>query len=267
MQGENTLQRLCSRSLARLKHGAPTILTVVAAVGVVATAVAAAQATPKALKLLDKAKKEKGEELTALEIVKTAGPVYIPSVAIGASTITCIFGANVLNKRNQATLVSAYALVENGYKEYRNKLKELYGEDVDQQIRDAIAKDKCNYEGCYAPGCRELPNVGGDTVLFYEPNRNTYFESTIEAVRSAEYHFNRNLQMRSFAPLNEFYEFLGLEPTEEGEALGWDTCRMVEEYDTPWLDFDHRCISVTDDGLECYVIDTSIPPCLYQEDY
>lgn len=267
MQGENVLQGLCSRSLARLKHGAPTILTVVGAIGVVATAVTAVRATPKALKLLEKAKEEKGEELNAMEVVKTAAPAYIPSVAIGASTIACMFGANVLNKRHQAALVSAYALVENGYKEYRDKLKELFGEEADIQIRDAIAKDKCNYEGCYAPGVRDLPELGGDTVLFYEENRGKYFESTIEAVKNAEYHFNRNLQMRGFANLNEFYELLGLEPTKEGEVLGWSVWQMTEGYDTPWLDFDHRLLPVTDDGLECYVISTVIPPSAEYEEY
>lgn len=267
MKGSKSLQKLCTKSLLRLKHGAPTILTVIGAVGVVATVVTAVRATPKALKLLDEAKEEKGEELTKLEVVKVAGPAYIPSVAIGASTIACMFGANVLNKRQQAAVTSVYVLADTTYKEYRGKLKELFGEEADTQIRDAIAKDKCDYQGVYAPGCRELPDSGGDTFLFYEEYRGTYFESTVEAVQNAEYHFNRNLTMRGYATLNEFYEFLGLEKTEEGETLGWSTFQMADNYDSSWLDFDHRLTTVSDDGLECYVISMVIPPCIDYEDY
>ena len=64
--------------------------------------------------LLDSTK-EKQEELTKIEKVKIAGPVYIPSILIGAGTVACIFGANVLNKRHQAALVSAYTLAESSF--------------------------------------------------------------------------------------------------------------------------------------------------------
>lgn len=94
------------------------------------TALMATNAKPKATKLLDKAREEKGEELTTFEKIKTAGPVYIPTIITGAGTIACIFGANILNKRQQASLMSAYALVDNSFTEYKNKLKELYGEEA-----------------------------------------------------------------------------------------------------------------------------------------
>ena len=89
-----------------LTRNASTILTFIGAGGVIATSVIAVKATPGALKLLERAKEEKGEDLTTLEKVKVAGPAYIPAVVTGASTIACIFGANVLNKRNQASLMS-----------------------------------------------------------------------------------------------------------------------------------------------------------------
>lgn len=47
---------------------------------------------------------------------------YSPAVAIGASTIACIMGANALNRRQQVALTSAYALDQNSYKEYKDNM-------------------------------------------------------------------------------------------------------------------------------------------------
>lgn len=252
------LEKACHKSVMFIKRNSPTILTSIGAVGVVATAVIAVKATPKAIKLLEEATEEKGEELTKMEMVQVAAPVYIPSVVIGASTIACIFGANVLNKRHQASLASAYALIDSAYKDYRNKVKELYGDEMDRNIRASIAKDKCEELGAHAPGYASL-DISGERRLFYEEYRGKYFETTIENVQNAEYHLNRNFTMRGDTNLNEFYSFLGLETTKEGEILGWDITRMVEEYDAYWIDFDHETVKL-EGGLECCIIHFPFPP-------
>ena len=126
--------KLISKSQLFLKRNAPTILTCMGGVGVVATTVMAVKATPKALTLLEEAKEEKGEVLTELEVVKTIAPCYIPTILMGAATISCIFGANILNKRQQASLASAYALLSTSYKEYKDKVEEMMGEGANEQI-------------------------------------------------------------------------------------------------------------------------------------
>ena len=62
MKREQTLQKLCSNAGQYLRRNSSTILTVVGAIGVGATAVTAVKDTPKALRLLESAKEEKGEE-------------------------------------------------------------------------------------------------------------------------------------------------------------------------------------------------------------
>lgn len=151
-----------------------TILTIIGAIGVVGTAIIAAKAAPKALYLLEAAEEEKGEDLTVIEKVKVAGPTYIPSVVTGAATIACIFSANVLNTRNQAALTSAYALLDNSYKEYKRKASELYGEDADKQITEAMVKD--HYEEIED----DIPS--GDKLLFWDYTTCRYFEARIEDV-------------------------------------------------------------------------------------
>lgn len=259
-------QRLLHGTQLFLKKNSTTILTCIGVIGVVGTAVAAAKAAPKANKRIADATAEKGSELTKVETVLVAAPAYIPTVAIGLSTITCIFGANVLNKRQQASIASAYALVDRSFKEYRGKLKELYGEDTDVKIRQAIANDHRDEEvKAYAPGLN--PALGaGEKYLFYEEYRGRYFEATMNEVLNAEYHLNRNFAMRGCASLNEFYSFLGLDPMDFGDVLGWGCGRLVENYEMPWIDFNHRKTEL-DGGVECYLIEYNIEPEEGYEEY
>lgn len=260
------LQRLCCRSKSYLKKNSSIILTCVGAVGVIVTAITAVKATPKALKLLEEAKEEKGEELTKIEVVKVAGPTYIPSALFGISTIACIFGANVLNKKQQAAITSAYALADNAYKEYRNKVKELLGEETDDRIIDAIAMDKRKEDViAYTPGLGSL-DLTGEQCLFYDEYRGKYFEATMNEVINAEYHLNRNFSMRGCANLNEFYSFLGLEDEEFGDILGWNSWKLTEEYEASWIDFSHRKVEL-EDGMECFIIEFVFPPTADYEEF
>ena len=103
-----------------------TILTCLGGLGVVVTSAMAVKATPKALKKIETAEQEKGEELSKWEKVKAAS--YVPAIMIGAATVTCVIGANLLTSRRQENIASAYALVDESYKQYQNKVKEIYGD-------------------------------------------------------------------------------------------------------------------------------------------
>lgn len=239
------MNSLLSKSQTFLKRNSATILTCVGAAGVVATTVTAVKATPKALILLEKAKKEKGEDLTKLEAVKIAGPVYIPAAVLGVSTLACIFGANVLNQRTQASLISAYALANTGYKDYRKKVDELYGDEAGSQVRAEIAKDK--YED------QPIKAVEDGKRLYYDYYSSRYFEARPFDVQKAEYEVNRTLMMDDGVFLNEWYTLLGLERLDHGDNFGWNTCANMDAYWQTWIDFHHEKV-IMDDGLECIII-------------
>ena len=244
-------------SIIFLKKNTSTILTCAGGAGVLATSVMAVKATPKALSLLENAKEEKGEELTKTEKVKVAGPAYIPAVLIGVSTIACIFGANALNKRQQEALMSAYALLDNSYKNYKKKVKELYGEDADERIKKEIAKDK--YE--------ENPHPVEDGMqLFYDEFSQRYFNATTEQVLRAEHETNRMLSIDYGVYLNEFYELLGIDRVDYGDYLGWSAGEITESYGYCWIDFHHKKV-IMDDGLECTIISMDMEPIFNFEDY
>lgn len=244
------MNNLLRKSKVFLDRNAPTILTCLGGAGVVATTVMAVKATPKALELLEHAEEEKGEELTKLEVVKVAGPTYIPSILIGVTTIACIFSANMLNKRHQAAITSAYALLDNSYKQYKGKVKELYGEEADTRVREELAKDK--YEET------EIETEDGK-LLFYDQFSERYFNATMETVLNAEYEINKKITQYGGAYLNEFYEFLDIPPVEYGNTLGWSTGGLMYNSWASWLDFRHEKV-VMDDGLECYLIDFADEP-------
>ena len=243
------MNKLVNRSRTFLKRNGSTILTCVGGAGVIATTVLAVKATPKALALLEEAKEEKGDDLTALETVAVAGPVYIPAAITGVSTLACIFGANILNKRQQAGLMSAYALLDSSYKEYKNKVGELYGEEADLRVREEIAKDMYEEDTEFDDGLE----------LFFDNYSMRYFRTTAEKVQRAEYEINRTLNMRDWASLNEFYEFLGIPGVEGGEEVGWSIGGNLACYWQSWIDFDHDKVPM-EDGMECRIITMRVEP-------
>lgn len=238
-----------------MKRNAPTILTSIGGVGVISTAVMAAKATPKAMLILEEAEAEKGEKLTKLEKVKVAGPVYIPTALMGAATIACIFGANTLNKRNQAALTSAYAMVSNSYQEYKKKVNELYGEEGEVNVVRGIAKDK--YDG---------EKAEGETELFYDEFSGRFFHSTLETVQRAEYQINRDLVMQEWATVNDFYGYLNIPLIDGGYLIGWSTPMNEQSYWQTWVDFSHLKM-VDDDCLEYYILRMYQEPMIGFEDF
>ena len=259
MKGRKMLQTIANSSKLYLKHNSSTVLTIVGAIGVVITSVMTAKATVKAFELINEEECEKKRELTKKEAVITAAPSYFPAILIGASTIACILGANVLNKRQQAMLSSAYAFVNASFKEYKNKVKELYGEEAHGSIINAIAAEKAKGSHIAAvymgSECNFPIDDDSEPRLFYDEFSERYFEATIEQVLEAEYHLNRLYILRGYADLNEFYGFLGLEKTDYGDALGW---APLDE-SMFWIDFNHRKV-VMEDGLECYFLEMPFEP-------
>lgn len=67
---------------------------------------------------------------------------------IGAATVTCVIGANLVTSRKQANIAGAYALVNESYKQYQNKVREIYGEEAHQEIMELIAADLEWQEEC-----------------------------------------------------------------------------------------------------------------------
>ena len=245
------------KSKHRLYNASPTILSVMAGVGLVTTVVLAVKATPKALDQIqaDSRVNHDGDPYayTKVEAIQSAWKYYAPTAGTAIVTLTCIFGSNALNKKQQANLIAAYTFLDHSFRKYRHKVIELLGEDGEREIRQSIAKDE--YTDSIKPT--------NDELLFYDPISERYFSASMEAVKDAEYHFNRNFVLRGYASLNELYEFLGLDDTELGSLIGWSMGAGLEFYGYEWVDFDHYITSIYDGPngeLECYILHMPFEP-------
>jgi hypothetical protein len=253
-----------------IKRNSPLALSIIASAGVIATAIATAKATPKATELIKQDSREKHDgdpyASTKKEAFAASWKCYIPAAAFGASTVACIVIANALNKRQQAALVSAYALAQQSYSQYKGKIKELFGEEAHQAAMDAIRVEKSEEVNITSSTAWSNDSLSiydsneKETVrTFYLdspiPGQERYFEATLAQVIEAEYHLNRNFLLNGVVTFNDFYEFLGLEKTKEADNFGWSSV----DGDIYWIDFDHW-VSKLDDGMEVIHIEYVFEP-------
>lgn len=211
-----------------LKQNAPTILTFLGTVGVVGTAVAVAMETPKAEKDLEECK---DDDVLTKAIVITKD--YLPAIGIGAATITCIVSSNILNQKQQASIISAYMGVNEVFKQYRNQVKERYGDEVDEEMLNNCV----GYASYYHELHVEHPDV---MALWYEPYTKTYLRAYEREILHAEYHTNRNFMLGGYISVADWARMLGV-PEDKictyHEDEGWST---FDEY--YWFDVTHNYI-------------------------
>lgn len=253
--------------LERQSKNVSSILSIASSVGVIATSISAVYATPKAIRLIenDKNSKPDSDVYTKKDVIFSCWKCYVPSICLGTATIFCILGSNVLGKKEYAALMNSYILMSKSYDAYKNRVKEIAGDDVHENIMKDIVKENCSDVHIYVPDIMGVHSLDLDNDLdsenlytFYDRFSNRYFETTISRVLQAEYHLNRNFVLSGVMEVNRFYEFLGIETIEVGEQLGW--CINDEMY---WIDFDHTIANIEDgseDGAEVVIIDMIYDP-------
>lgn len=235
------------------KNG-PVILTVLGVAGVIGTMITTAKCTPKAMDILTDCKCEGAD---TKETIKRVAPAYLPAAGVAAGTILCICSANFINQKQQAALLASYAWLERNFKKYRKKAEELYNKGADSNIVSHMTEDTfMERVGDKEP--ERLP-ASNDKCLWYDEFSERYFESTPLEVTEAELHLNRNFVLREYCTVNEFYDFLGIDPVEHGDDCGWSMFAGCDKYGYSWIDFDHELVTL-DDGLECMVIRMPFEP-------
>ena len=207
------------------KH-APEILTGVGITGMITSTILAVKGTPKAITLLKKAEQEKGEELTPVEMIKTAWKCYIPSVSVATVSVFCLVGSSTISGKRNAALATAYTLVESSYKEYKDKVLDTVGEEKEKEIRDKVAEEKVRKN----PVSDEVVILtnNGDT-LCYDALSGRYFRSDTNSINKAINELNRRINLNFYVSLNDFYDEIGLEENDLGRALGWNSDKGLIE--------------------------------------
>ena len=257
MNIKNNISKTFNKAVFLTKKHSPEILMITGVVGIITSGVMACKATLKVNDILEEAKsdiekvhtvlndesvtEEKYSEMdskkdlaaiyvqTGLKLAK----VYGPSLIIGTLSITSMFASNnILRKRNVA-LAAAYAVVDKSFKEYRGRVIDRFGEEVDRQIKynlktmkvDEVITDENGKE----KKVKKKIEVGGPdmyspyAIIFDETN--PYWEKDAELnkffLQSRQAQANDKLRANGYLFLNDVYEMLGHEKTKAGQVVGW----------------------------------------------
>ena len=237
------LMRVAKTSIT--KHS-PEILTGIGIAGMITTTVLAVKATPKAIRLIEEAKEEKGEDLTKTETVKTCWKAYIPAAATCVASTACLIGASSVSIRRNAMLATAYKLSETAFSEYKEKVVETIGDEKEKIVREKVSEERIKKN----PISRNeiIMTDYGDTQ-FYETLSGRYFKSDIEEIKKVVNILNKAMlsDMFGYCSLNDFYDELGLDHIDLGNEIGWNVEKGLIE-----IDFTSK---IADNGKPCIVLD------------
>lgn len=249
--------RALNRAALKIRKHSPEILVASGIVGVVTSTVMACKATTKIDEVLTESKEhvemtkkyvedngftekytenDYKKDLTimytqrGMKLVK----LYAPAVILGTVSITAILaGHNILRKRNVA-LAAAYATVDKGFKEYRGRVIERFGEELDRELKYNIkAKDVEEVKVNEETGKEEIskktvnvadPNAYSDYARFFDDGCTGWTkdpEYNLMFLKDQQRYANDRLQSKGSLFLNEVYDMLGIPRTKAGACVGW----------------------------------------------
>lgn len=199
---------------------APEILIGFGIAGLFISGITAVKATPKVLRLIEEAEKEKNDKLTKKEIVKVTYKQYIPAIVQFLVSSSLIIYANTVKNKRTAAVATAYKLAEGAYNEYKDKVIETFGEEKHKEIKEKLAKDKAE-----KTGTNSVIVIGDSETLCYDPVTGKEFVSDIETIKKACNEISYKMLSEDYASLNDFYDELGLDNIALGDDLGWNIGR------------------------------------------
>lgn len=247
-----------SKAVMKLKKHSPEILVVAGIAGTVVSAVLACKATTKVAEILDETKgtldtihegmetgaingqeytNEDGKKDTVVVYAQTGmklAKLYGPAIILGTLSVTSILASNnILRKRNVA-LGAAYAAIDKSFKEYRGRVIERFGEQVDTELKYGIKAKKFEEIEVDPETGKEKkvkktvmvadPNLQSDYAVYFDSKSRDY-ETNPDYNRmflKAQQAFaNDKLQTRGHLFLNEVLDDLDLPRTPAGQIVGW----------------------------------------------
>ena len=241
--------------LKAIKHS-PEILAGVGVVGVVGSLVMACKATTKLSDILEESKEQldKIKEVaadpayeekysqddakkdTTITYVQTGVKVvklYAPSVILCASSLGCLLASNNILKKRNAALSAAYMTVDKSFKEYRKRVADRFGEEVEKEIRYNIKAEEITKvdengnevtETVKVMDGTDDPNSYSDYARFFDESCAAWqndAEYNLTFLKAQQQYANDLLKAKGRLFLNEVYRMLGIDETKAGQVVGW----------------------------------------------
>lgn len=250
------LINVCNGVKGKVEKHSPEILMGVGVIGVVTTTVMACKATMKLNDILDECKEtrekivevesnpeyqekytqEDAKKDLAINYIQTGVKVaklYAPSVALGTLSITCLLAShNVMQKRN-AALSAAYLTVDKSFKEYKQRVIDRVGEEVEKEIRYGIKAEEVlttieNEDGTETTVTETIktmnPDLYSDYARFFDES-SPYWQKDPEYnlmfLKAQQQYANDLLRAKGRLFLNDVYDMLGIDKTKAGQIVGW----------------------------------------------
>lgn len=243
---KNAVTSKVVRKALVVKKNSPVIMFVGGTVGMVGTAVLASRATLKLEVVIEDMEKKRilitqdkasyklamnDIHVLKIQTLVKIGKLYAPAICLGVLSIGALTGAHVtLTKRNTA-IMAAYATLDRGYKEYRQRVRDEYGDEAERKIRyngqtgNYVVEgedgkkvktpvSRSRLEGPYSEYARLWSE---DTTNSY----NAFPEYNLAFLTSKQNWLNDRLRARGHVFLNEAYDELGLERSKAGAVVGW----------------------------------------------
>lgn len=237
------------------KHS-PEILMGVGVVGVVTGTVMACRATLKLNDILEEAQetRDKIKEVASnpnyedkyteedakkdltINYVQTGVKVaklYAPAVAVGVAGVGCVLASHDIMKKRNVALSAAYLTVDKSFKEYKQRVVDRFGEEVEKEIRygikaEEIVETVTDEEGNETTVTETVktmnPTLYSDYARFFDeasPCWQNDPEYNLMFLRAQQQYANDLLRAKGRLFLNDVYEMLGIEKTKAGQIVGW----------------------------------------------
>lgn len=189
------------------------------------------------------------EDRKTIGMQVTVGMVktYALPVGLGILSITCILaGHHILKKRNVA-LAAAYSALSTDFMNYRKRVVNKYGKDVDFMLKNGLEKQIVANQ-VVDPETGEVKETK-EEVLTYDGDKLSQYARIFDEVGSTQWtpsadhnrafllmeqnYFNERIRTRGYIFLNEVYERLGFRPTKAGSVVGW----VYQNADYEGIDF------------------------------
>lgn len=256
-----TAARKAGKAELMIKKNSPEILLGVGIVGFVGTVITACRATLRADEVLEYHKKKMKdihdakkiadqnpkEELeyddnlyrqdVGFQYLKTTGnmvKLYAPTIALGSLSLVCILvSRNIMQKRYLGVL-AAYNGVSAAFEEYRKRVRNEYGEDLDKHFRYGTTYEELPVYDENGKKTKEKEKVemtetgmvvpNDDSCRFFDssnPNWDKNPTFSMMWLRGQQNILNDILHTRGHVFLNEVYDALGFPHTPQGAVLGW----------------------------------------------
>ena len=237
------------------KHS-PEILMGVGVVGVVTGTVMACRATLKLNDILEEAQEtrdkikevasnpnyedkyteEDAKKDLAVNCIQTGVKVaklYAPAVAVGVAGVGCVLASHDIMKKRNVALSAAYLTVDKSFKEYKQRVVDRFGEEVEKEIRYGIkaeeivetVTDEEGNETTITETVKTMnPTLYSDYARFFDeasPCWQNDPEYNLMFLKAQQQYANDLLRAKGRLFLNDVYEMLGIEKTKAGQIVGW----------------------------------------------